>query len=416
VITGRQSGKSRVAAAIATFEAIAARDDGGNAYALLVAQDQRSACRTLFAYAAEPFNVSPALRSSVVNKVADALTLRNGMVVACYPCRPGAVRGVRARVAIADECAFFRGSEGNLIDVEMIRALRPTLAMMNGKLIVLSSPYSQTGLLYELRRRHFGKDDSPTLVWQASAPEMNPSLPADYLERMRVDDPEAARAEIDGEFRAGISTFLDADALAACVILDRRELPWTPDHVYQAACDPSGGRRDAFTAAVFHRERAHVVLDVLRAFQPPFNPSGVVAEIAVTLKEYKIRSITGDRFAGEWPRESFRAHGVAYRVSELDRSSLYLELLPMVQAGTIELPDDLKLLRELRGLERRRGPSGKDRIDHRPGEHDDLANAVAIAAYMGGAARSTKGVARFGWGMRLRDEGPSSGFSLDRHG
>jgi hypothetical protein len=32
---------------------------------------------------------------------------------------------------------------------------------------------------------------------------------------------------------------------------------------------------------------------------------------------------------------------------------------------------------ELRGLERRRGPSGRDLVDPRRGAHDDLANAAA---------------------------------------
>lgn len=48
-----------------------------------------------------------------------------------------------------------------------------------------------------------------------------------------------------------------------------------------------------------------------------------------------------------------------------------------MNSGTIELPDVPELLRELWGLERRRGSSGRDRVDHRPGSHDDLANAVA---------------------------------------
>ena len=48
-----------------------------------------------------------------------------------------------------------------------------------------------------------------------------------------------------------------------------------------------------------------------------------------------------------------------------------------MNAGTVELPDLPELLRELRGLERRRGSSGRDRVDHRPGSHDDLANATA---------------------------------------
>ena len=50
-----------------------------------------------------------------------------------------------------------------------------------------------------------------------------------------------------------------------------------------------------------------------------------------------------------WPVEACRAHAIEYQVAELDRSRLYLELLPSVNAGTIELPNDAKLLAELPG-------------------------------------------------------------------
>jgi hypothetical protein len=103
-----------------------------------------------------------------------------------------------------------------------------------------------------------------------------------------------------------------------------------------------------------------VIVDCVRAWQPRFNPSGVVEE-ASALLSYGCHSVAGDRYAGEWPREAFRGVGVGieYAVAEPDRSRLYLELLPSINAGTIELPDDDKLLRELRGLERRRGSAGR---------------------------------------------------------
>jgi hypothetical protein len=80
-IVGRQSGKSRVAAMVAAFEAIRTTEGAGT-YAVLVSQDQRAALRTLFAYAAEPFERSPLMATSVVNRVADSITLENGAVVA----------------------------------------------------------------------------------------------------------------------------------------------------------------------------------------------------------------------------------------------------------------------------------------------------------------------------------------------
>src|SRR5262249_37204890 len=160
-------------------------------------------------------------------------------------------------------------------DLEMLRALRPTLAMTGGRLIVLSSPYAQSGALWDLHRKHYGRDDSKTLVWCASAPAMNPTLPVDYLARMQADDPEAYRSEVLGEFRTGISTFLDPEALAACVVGGRRELKPEDGVTYFAFTDPSGGGKDAFTLAIGHERNGRVVVDCLRAWVSK-NPEGTV--------------------------------------------------------------------------------------------------------------------------------------------
>ena len=116
---------------------------------------------------------------------------------------------------------------------------------------------------------------------------------------------------------------------------------------------------------------------LLRQYLADRDDVEIVAECADVLKRYRVGSVTGDRYAGEWPREAFRAHAIDYHLADLDKSRLYLELLAQVNAEAIEIPDDPALLRELRGLERRRGPSGRDRVDHRPGAHDDRANALA---------------------------------------
>jgi hypothetical protein len=125
------------------------------------------------------------------------------------------------------------------------------------------------------------------------------------------------------------------------------------------------------------------------------NPEGTVAEAAHLLHRYGVFSVRGDRYSAEWSREAFRKRGIAYEWSELDKSALFLELLPIINSGTIELPDDDQLLRELRGLERRRGSSGRDRVDHRAGEHDDRANVVAGVAHAVGVQKRPR--AGFGW-------------------
>ena len=253
------------------------------------------------------------------------------------------------------------------------------------------------------------------LVWQASAPDMNPTLSGDYLSRMAQDDPEAYRSEVLGEFRSGVSTFLDPDVIEASVEANVRERPPSPRISYVGFDDPaSGSGTDAWTKAIAHRDGDRVVLDVLRASIPPFNPSGVIAESAAISKAYGLHATTGDRYAPGFVLEGFRAHGVTYAPSTQDRSALYLELLPLMNAGRVGLLDHPDLLRELRGLERRRATAGRDRIDHAPRQHDDQANAAAGALVLaaGRDARAAAEVIR--WALSVgadeRRTSWSSGF------
>jgi hypothetical protein len=104
----------------------------------------------------------------------------------------------------------------------------------------------------------------------------------------------------------------------------------------------------------------------------------VVAEFAGTLAGYQITEVSGDRYGGEWVIEAFRKHGVAYTASERPKNALYAEFLAPLNSGKVELLDNGRLVSQLCSLERRTGRgTGRDVIDHPPGQHDDVANAVA---------------------------------------
>jgi len=108
----------------------------------------------------------------------------------------------------------------------------------------------------------------------------------------------------------------------------------------------------------------------------------------IQVKRYKVREVTGDQYAGDWVRERFKVHGITYRPSNLTRSEIYLEFLPLLNSSTLELLDNTRLVSQLTGLERRVSPNGRDVIDHRQGEHDDVANAAA-GALVASAKRPT---------------------------
>ena len=204
--------------------------------------------------------------------------------------------------------------------------------------------------------------------------------PQALIDQAMDDDPAAASAEWLGQFRADLESLFAREALDAVIARGRFELPPVPGIAYVRFVDPSGGSADSFTLAIAHRDPVGVpVLDLLRERKLPFSPEAVVVEFVRDLNRYGVRSVTGDRYAGEWPREQFRKLTIDYQTAELTRSELYLELLPMVNSSSVELLDHPGLLGQLAGLERRIGCSGKDRIDHRPGAHDDVGNAAAGA-------------------------------------
>lgn len=149
---------------------------------------------------------------------------------------------------------------------------------------------------------------------------------------------------------------------------------------YRAFVDPSGGSADSFTMAISHRDGERIVIDAIREVRPPFSPEGVVDDFSILLKTYRVYQVSGDRYAGEWPREQFKKRGITYRCADKTKSDLFRDLLPLLNSGQIVLPKSDRLVNQLTGLERRVARSGKDSIDHSPGSHDDLANSVAGAA------------------------------------
>jgi hypothetical protein len=148
---------------------------------------------------------------------------------------------------------------------------------------------------------------------------------------------------------------------------------------YVAFTDPSGGSSDSMTLAIAHLESKVVTVDAIREARPPFSPDAVVHEHAELLKRYRISTVTGDRFGGEWPREKYREYGIGYRVAQKNRSELYLATLPQLNSKCVALLDHKRLVAQLCGLERRTARGGRDIVDHGPGQHDDVANAVAGA-------------------------------------
>jgi hypothetical protein len=284
-------------------------------------------------------------------------------------------------VAILDEIDFWWQESINAAQ-EVVAAVRPALATLPGsKLLALSSPYTPVGWLHGFYRQHFGQD-GPYLVWKAASRVMNVTLSEERIAAAIAED-ERARGEWEAEWRSGVSAFVDGDLLDACLREEPRIIPPLVGPTYGAGCDPAGGGADQFAWAIAHRDRERVIIDLVKARgrqgRQGFDLEATVRECAGDLKQYGLWTVVGDRFAGQWVAEAFTREKITYRYAERPKSDLYLELLPLFTTRRLELPNDPDLIRQVRLLERRQGSQGKDRIDHVPGAHDDLINAVALA-------------------------------------
>lgn len=376
---GRRGGKSHVAALLAVYLScfFDYRDrlaPGEVATVMTIAADRKQA-RAVMRYTSGLLNENPMLRRMILRENSEQIELNNRTVIEITTASHRSVRGYTLAAVIADEIAFWH-SDGANPDREIIGALRPALATLGGRLIALSSPYAKRGVLWDTFKRAYGDDgESRVLVARAPSRVMNPTLPQRVVDDAMRDDAEAARAEYMAEFRSDIATFLDADLIAECTRPKPRELPYVAGETYAAFVDPAGGGGDEFTLSIGHRDGDAAIIDLVQGRKG--SPAGIVAEYAQVLERYGIKSVTGDRYAGRWPREEFAKHGIRYDVSELDRSGLYLETLAALNSGRVELPPCEILARQFAGLERRTSRSGRDQIDHAPGGHDDRANAAA---------------------------------------
>ena len=397
LVVGRRGGKSFILALIAVYLATF-RDwrphlaPGERGTVMVIATDRRQA-RTIFRYVAALLRGVPMLDALIERQTGDCIDLAGRISIEVHTASFRTVRGYTVVAALLDEMAFWRTEDSANPDAEIVAALRPAMATVPGAMLLCaSSPYARRGELWRAYREHHGRDDAPVLVWKAPTQTMNPSVPQSVIDAAYERDPASAAAEYGSNFRRDIEAFLDREAIEACQRAGPPELPPVPGTSYVAFVDPSGGSSDSMTLAIGHRAPDGLaVVDVVRERRPPFSPESVVEEFAALLKSYGVSKVTGDRYGGEWPRERFREHGVRYDPAAKVKSDLYLGLLAAVYSGRAEIPPQARLAEQLCALERRTSRGGRDSIDHAPGGHDDLANAVAgLANLLAGRRRGLR--------------------------
>jgi hypothetical protein len=422
VIAGRRSGKSRIASLLASY--VGAFKDyspylapGEKAVILTVAAD-RAQARTVFNYTSGIFASIPILNNLIENETADQISLRNNVNIEIHAASYRSLRGYSVLLFIADETCFWRSEESLNPDLEVFTSIRGSMGTLPDSLIVsLSSAYSRRGIVWQAYSKYFAKEDPRILIWVGSTELMNPSFDKSVIAAAFEQDPVSAESEYNSTFRKDIEDYANFETVMSVIAPNRKELPPISSiSSYVAFADPSGGSSDSMTLGIAHKRDGMVELDLLREKRAPFSPLSTVEEFSQILKSYKISSVTGDRYGGEFVKEPFRRNGIEYKICEKDKSTIYRDFLSLLNSGRVTLLDDKRIIGQLMNLERRTGRT-KDVFDHAPGTSDDVVNSVCGACLLADEGEAVPGL--FFCGGRVgveRDRGNPVNQNLEKAG
>jgi hypothetical protein len=395
-LCGRRSGKDSMASVIAAYMAASFKGAGvlrpGERATLACLAVDRSQASIVHDYTKAYFEAVPALSAMVRRETVDGLELTNGVDIQITTSDFRAARGRSYLGIVMDEVAYWRDEDSSVNpDREIYRGLRPGMATIPGSMLIgITSVYKRSGLAYDRWAKHFRKDNDRILVVHAPSIALNPTLDQAEIDAALAEDAVAASADYLSQWRDDLNSYVPRDLIEGAIDRGVTERPYQPGTRYVAFDDAAEGvsaTGDSYTAAVAHRDGDMVILDWAIEFRGKFNTASVTKQIADALHRYHIREIVGDCHARGFSTNEYARHSIRKQDCDLDRSELYLEILPRFGAGRVRLLDNPRLINQFCALERRAMSGGGDKVNHPRGQNDDLANAVAGALWCAASKR-----------------------------
>lgn len=425
---GRRSGKGRIAAIAATYEAtanaaahLAAVGPGEQVAIVVIGRSQKQA-RSVHRYIAT-FLRAEAFGELVIRDTQDEIELRNGIVIRTMPCHAASVRGDAVAVVILDEAAWWTGLDGSPLDPKEIwDAIVPATAQFpRGRVLVLSTPRFPIGWFAELCDLASGGNFADLRHWHASTAEMNPAIPVAFLDQERAKDPGYFAREYLAEFAEGLGAVFDASLIRAA-IRDELDLGPQPGRTYLISVD-AAFTGDAFAALVGHREAGRTIVDRVRGWKGtranPVQVDPVLDEIAAMSVAYGYAAVLIDQYAAQPIRQALRSRGIRVierpwtNESKVDATAAVRRAL---YAKALEIPRHHELVAELASIEQRYMPSGRPRIAAPGRSHDDYATALMalvrelarqVVRTVGDIERRPDGTRRTVWRRQFSDVMPA---------
>jgi hypothetical protein len=235
--------------------------------------------------------------------------------------------------------------------------------------------------MFQQHRKLHGNDGADDICWFAPSRVMNPKLPQSVIDCAIANDAARARAEYENIWREDVSDFVTLDVIEACTDWGVIERPPQRGVLYTAYHDAAGGTgRDSFTLAIGHAEHStagRVVIDLVRERKPRFVAEDVVREYADVLRNYGVRRVIGDGYAGGLTSDIWERNFITFQKCDNSTADNYLAALPLLTSRRARLVDVATLRTQLSSLERK-VVSGHEVVTHpsTASAHDDVATSV----------------------------------------
>jgi hypothetical protein len=373
---------------------------GEHAVALIVSSELVFA-RQALSFCAGYVEGSPTLTAALVGEAGtDALTLRrpDGKLVDVRVRAAGkGGKGGRSFTLVfagLDEACFFHDeSTGVVNDKEIFRAVTQRV-VPGGQTWLVSTPWvKDVGELERILGRNFGNHQR-ALCAVAPTRALNPTWDPDgEIEAdMREDDPENADREILAiPLTSGTSHWFLPEALRPAVDADLPlERPRDPEAFYFAGGD-FAYKRNAATLTIVGLKDGRVFLAFRVELKPapgvPLKPSAVCEEFAGYLHRYGCGDVMADSHERSQAAEEFGKFGITVVPAPEGNAGKYtahVEARRLFNEGRIDLPEDARLLRQLKDVRSRPMPGGGTQIfspKKADGSHGDVASSFVLAAY-----------------------------------
>lgn len=438
-IAGGRAGKTYVLVALRCLHLALTCDlsqlaPGEHAFGAIVAPDVRLAKQALRFVTGAAKKV-PSIARRIERDTAEELSIvrpdGQHVTVECLPATRGG-SAVRARSYFfvgLDEAAFFYGDDGYTITDEAIFSAAAPRVMPGGQLVMVSTPYLESGVLFEhFIRNHPNpavaidgetRKGEPTDAIAIHAPTLllndRPKIRR-AVEREYGRDPDRAAREFGGRFVArGTSRFFDPGAIKAASVDRPADLEPRPELPAFAAIDPAF-TRDASAMVVLRYEGEKIRVATIVERRPesgkPLKPSVVIGELCDIAIMHGVTTLWSDCHYAETVREVAEARGLAVRSppgGQFGKAIMFQRARAGINEGRIELSAHHgALVGQLAEVLGRAMPGGGFSVTspRRKGSHGDIASAFALASWV---AEETRRLASYGKGggrvMILTGEG-----------